>query len=400
MDEDELVPIILGRPFLATARVVIDVHEGKLSLRVGNETVTFNIGKSMRSTYFRDDYLYCADHTAKLIQEKQEQIEPLEWKALENRLKPSITEPPKLELKELPEHLEYAFLQGNDQLPIVIYSVLFSHEKTKLLENPPYKFKWTEKTVPVAKGSSKTTTEWYMENYKNVSQNIRNQLDAEAEAVQIILTRIDNDIYSTVDACPNAFYHPQHHPTQFTQNSSTRSQQATTRNRGKAIVNSPQPIYDQEPSIVDEDDETSKDKEIDKLMALISLSFKKIYKPTNNNLRTSSNTSRANQDNSPRINRSDGYENQRNGNVAGAWETVGSSVEEARIQLNAEQADWRDDTNDDELEDQELEAHYMYMAQLQEVSLDAADFGTIFDGEPVQKVLNDYHYNVLTHTRY
>nr|GFB18473.1 hypothetical protein [Tanacetum cinerariifolium] len=40
--------------------------------------------------------------------------------------------------------------------------------------------------------------------------------------------------------------------------------------------------------------------------------------------------------------------------------------EEARIQLNVEQAYWRDDTNDDELEDQELEAHYMYMAQLQE----------------------------------
>nr|GEY84900.1 hypothetical protein [Tanacetum cinerariifolium] len=50
------------------------------------------------------------------------------------------------------------------------------------------------------------------------------------------------------------------------------SQQAATRNRGKAIVNSPQPIYDQEPSMVAEDDETSKDKEIDKLMALISLS--------------------------------------------------------------------------------------------------------------------------------
>ncbi|GKE29601.1 hypothetical protein Tco_1444985, partial [Tanacetum coccineum] len=43
-----------------------------------------------------------------------------------------------------------------------------------------------------------------MENYKNVSQDIRDQLNAEAEAIQIILTGIDNDIYSTVDACPNA----------------------------------------------------------------------------------------------------------------------------------------------------------------------------------------------------
>nr|GEX08004.1 hypothetical protein [Tanacetum cinerariifolium] len=199
-------------------------------------------------------------------------------------------------------------------------------------------------------------------------------------------------------------------PTTTTErNSLTRTQQAATRNRGKAIVKSPQPIYDQEPSMVDDDDETSKDKEIDKLMALISLSFKKIYKPTNNNLRTSSNTSCANQDNSPQINRNVGYESQRSGNVAGARETVGSLMvqksgiqcynckeyghvarecqkpkrakdaayhrekmllckqEEAGIQLNAEQPDWKDDT-DDESDDQELEAHYMYMDKLQQVS--------------------------------
>ncbi|GKB56900.1 hypothetical protein Tco_0913086, partial [Tanacetum coccineum] len=84
-----------------------------------------------------------------------------------------------------------------------------------------------------------------------------------------------------------------------------------TRNRGKSIVNSSAPTYDQEPTMVTEDDEMSKEKEIDKLMALISLSFKKIYKPTNNNLQNSSITSRANQDSSPRINRGTEYENQR-----------------------------------------------------------------------------------------
>nr|GFC11997.1 hypothetical protein [Tanacetum cinerariifolium] len=76
----------------------------------------------------------------------------------------------------------------------------------------------------------------------------------------------------------------------------------------------------------DDDEDTSKEKEIDRLMALISLSFKKIYKPTNNNLRTSSNTSRANQDNSPRIHRNAGYEGQRIGTIAGARDTVGSSM--------------------------------------------------------------------------
>ncbi|GJX74052.1 retrovirus-related pol polyprotein from transposon TNT 1-94 [Tanacetum coccineum] len=280
------------------------------------------------------------------------------------------------------------------------------------LQNPPYTYQWAEKTVPVAEGSSETTTERYMENYKNVSQDIRDQLNAETEAVQIILTGIDNDIYSTVDACPNAcemwkaierlkqgesinvqdletnlywefgkftsrdgeslesyysrfykmmnelvrnqchvtnhqvnvqfllqlqpewqrfvtlvkqsqelktvsyhklydilkqhqnevneiraerlartanplalvaqqqpVYHHQNHPTQNTQYSSNRSQQST-RNRGKAIVTSSAPTYDPEPATVTDDEEMSKEKEIDKLMALISLSFKKIYKPT------------------------------------------------------------------------------------------------------------------------
>nr|GEX12213.1 hypothetical protein [Tanacetum cinerariifolium] len=101
-----------------------------------------------------------------------------------------------------------------------------------------------------------------------------------------------------------------------------RLQQAATKNRGNSIVNSPPPIYDQEPSMVVKDDEMSKDKEIDKLMALISLSFKKICKPSNNNLRTLSNTSSANQDNYPRINRGTGYDNQRICNIAGARETI------------------------------------------------------------------------------
>nr|GEV91788.1 hypothetical protein [Tanacetum cinerariifolium] len=189
------------------------------------------------------------------------------------------------------------------------------------LKNPPYKFTWADKEVPISEGSLVTRTESYMETYNTVSQDIRDQLNAEAEAVQIILTGIDNDIYSTVDACPNAC------------------------EMWKAIER-----LKQDESI---NDEMSKDKEIDKLMALISLSFKKIYKPTNNNLRTSSNTSRANQDNSPRINRSTGYENQRIGNVGGARETV-------------------------------------------EVSPDAADFGPIFDTKPVQKVSTNDHYNVFT----
>ncbi|GKB79005.1 hypothetical protein Tco_0945900 [Tanacetum coccineum] len=61
--------------------------------------------------------------------------------------------------------------------------------------------------------------------------------------------------------------------------------------------------------------------------------------------------------------------------------------EEAGVQLNAEQADWKDDT-DDESEDQELEAHYIYMVQIQEVTPDLINnSGPIFDDEPMHKLV-------------
>ena len=43
MEEDENIPIILGRPFLATGRALIDVQKGELKLRVQKEDVTFNV---------------------------------------------------------------------------------------------------------------------------------------------------------------------------------------------------------------------------------------------------------------------------------------------------------------------------------------------------------------------
>ncbi|GJT79126.1 hypothetical protein Tco_1045851 [Tanacetum coccineum] len=117
MDEDKLVLIILGWPFLATARAVIDVHKGKLSQRIEEEEEEDSNEVNAVSFYPRI-----------------EPVEPLKWKALKNRLKPSSVDPPKIELKELPEHLEYAFLQENNQLPVVISSALSTVEKSRLLE--------------------------------------------------------------------------------------------------------------------------------------------------------------------------------------------------------------------------------------------------------------------------
>ena len=47
MEEDTQVPLLLGRPFLATGTALIDAQKGELTLRVGNEAVHFNLNKSL-----------------------------------------------------------------------------------------------------------------------------------------------------------------------------------------------------------------------------------------------------------------------------------------------------------------------------------------------------------------
>nr|GFB53733.1 hypothetical protein [Tanacetum cinerariifolium] len=147
--------------------------------------------------------------------------------------------------------------------------------------NPPYKLDWKDAEVPVSEGSPITTTS---QELKTVSYHklydILKQHQHEVNEIRTErITRVANPLALVTQQQP--VYHPQNHPNHYTQNSSTKSQQATTKNRGKAIVNSPQPIYDQEPSMVNEDDDTSKDKEIDKLMALISLSTERIARVAN-----------------------------------------------------------------------------------------------------------------------
>nr|GFD45605.1 reverse transcriptase domain-containing protein [Tanacetum cinerariifolium] len=58
-----------------------------------------------------------------------------ELKAYEAQtVKSSVEEPPEVELKDLPHHLEYAFLEGNDKLPVIIAKELRSEEKAALIK--------------------------------------------------------------------------------------------------------------------------------------------------------------------------------------------------------------------------------------------------------------------------
>nr|GEU56394.1 hypothetical protein [Tanacetum cinerariifolium] len=210
----------------------------------------------------------------------------------------------------------------------------------------------------------------------------------------------------------------------------------TTRYKGKEIA---KPIIPPSESASKEDsdlEQAQRDKDIQKNLVLIAKYFKRIYKPTNNNLRTSSNSRNKNVDTTQRYkndNQSGQFRNQRTMNVAGARENVGSPVvqqsgiqcfnckefghfaKECRkpkrvkdsayhkekmllckqakksVALQADQYDWLADT-DEEINKQELEAHYSYMAKIQEVP--TADSGT--DSEPLEQVHNDTGYNVFS----
>ncbi|GJU47348.1 retrovirus-related pol polyprotein from transposon TNT 1-94 [Tanacetum coccineum] len=110
--------------------------------------------------------------------------------------------------------------------------------------------------------------------------------------------------------------------------------------KGKEIAKTITPPSESASEEDSDPEQAQKDKDMQKNLALIAKYFKKLYKPTNNNLMNFSKT-----------------QNQ-----------------------ESEQSDWLADT-DEEIDEQELEAHYSYMAKIQEVP--NADSGT--DAEPLEQ---------------
>ena len=58
IEEDREVPLILGHPFLVTGKTLIDVQQGKLTLCVYDEEVSFNVFKAMKYPSNNDECYY------------------------------------------------------------------------------------------------------------------------------------------------------------------------------------------------------------------------------------------------------------------------------------------------------------------------------------------------------
>ncbi|GKE78524.1 reverse transcriptase domain-containing protein [Tanacetum coccineum] len=141
-DADPRVPLILGRSFLKTGRALIDVYEGELTLRVGKEAITFNLDQTSRYSsnydemtgkvifFLRKSMLFSL---LKMIQLHRKLMNlTMTWRAKTDKY--SIDEPPKIELKDLPPHLEYAFLEGDNKLTVIIAKDLSVEEKAALIK--------------------------------------------------------------------------------------------------------------------------------------------------------------------------------------------------------------------------------------------------------------------------
>ena len=176
------VPIILGRPFLATANALINTRNGQMQLTFGNmtlETNIFNVANQMGD----EDEIHEVDlieevvdeHIEKMIggdalevclvqgvenkssytafereveelgawlQEEVsfEKLRDVDWISRfeelpprESRMIPSEDRFPSLELKKLPSHVKYAFLGEDDTFPVVVSSSLEKEQEGMLL---------------------------------------------------------------------------------------------------------------------------------------------------------------------------------------------------------------------------------------------------------------------------
>ncbi|CAN6562539.1 unnamed protein product [Malus baccata var. baccata] len=170
------LPILLGRPFMKTARTKIDVFKGTLTMEFDGEIINFKISEAMK--FPKDDHsCFSIDVLDELAQDyldmlqddplettiaqglgtkpnlavpKDEHVElvaaleslpqhrgkpsnPIPIPVSTNTLLPSVIQAPVLELKSLPDHLKYVFLGDEETLPVIVSSSLTALEEEKLI---------------------------------------------------------------------------------------------------------------------------------------------------------------------------------------------------------------------------------------------------------------------------
>ncbi|XP_016747388.1 uncharacterized protein [Gossypium hirsutum] len=136
------VTIILGRPFLATGRTLIDVYKGELTMLLNDEQVTFSVFESVQCEDKEECHI--VDVLDDLIKEEfnvqsttlseEFLIESLDLASRTTPIfKPSIEEAPALELKPLPPHIKYVFLGDHNTLPVIVFATLDVPQEEKLV---------------------------------------------------------------------------------------------------------------------------------------------------------------------------------------------------------------------------------------------------------------------------
>nr|GEW52650.1 reverse transcriptase domain-containing protein [Tanacetum cinerariifolium] len=183
--------LILGRCFLKTSRALIDVHKGELTLHIRNEAITYNLDQTVR--YFAN-YNQITANKIDVIESACEEYsqEVLGFSNVTASGTPTPQNDPiffatsptltpfgdsdfllfeegmlfLVELKDLPHHLEYAFLEGGNKLPLIIAKQLRSEEKAALIQvlkshkrAIAWKFPWVSPVHCVPKKGSFTVVE-------------------------------------------------------------------------------------------------------------------------------------------------------------------------------------------------------------------------------------------------
>ncbi|XP_057803337.1 uncharacterized protein LOC131018639 [Salvia miltiorrhiza] len=153
--------LLLGRPFMATTNTLIDVKNGTIKMTVLGESVSFSVhhSRALPSSSFTNDcsYIDAIDGLAEMVFAQEQEIMEIfagsadmeefareaEERERERRDKLPIDEPvvledatkckkPKLELKDLPKHLKYVYLEEGEEKPVIISAEL-THEQEMAL---------------------------------------------------------------------------------------------------------------------------------------------------------------------------------------------------------------------------------------------------------------------------